>query len=766
MKQRLFQLMATVWSSKNIAKANTVIEPTGMLLQTADALRDSGNAAEAAEAYNKALILSPGRGDIWVQLGNMLKDSSQFAAAEAAYRSALALSDQADTHLQLGHLFKMVGNRAQAVTEYRRAVELEPDLLGGVQELAEAGERSLQDQRFRTRLRDGDVDAMLTVTNAIANMQAELDRLSRALPEAQAQTAFPIALYASFRDVFPVPSAPGCPPLDIHIVLLAEREDVASLFGQVGAIQAQSCGGWTLSVLGHSTERRQVIDLAAVSDPRIRWVDTGGETNLARAEQLHARTITDDWLLLLAAGAMLDPQALAWFAAAAAWSKAVAFITDEETGIRRRGRVEYSSPVLRQVVDFDSLLEANVFGDTIALRSNTYREAATALPDTEVAAARTALLLILSSASQVGHVPYPLVWRSSPAAAVAAEYQEGVTAYLSFAGLADRLDRRGTTPMWRSQQPQTAIAVFIPTRDNAGDLENFVRSLQRTAAAPEALEITVIDNGSALTIDPQILQGIAPQSRIQVLRHDEPFNWSHLNNEAVRQTQAPLLLFANDDMQMISAGWDARLRGLLEREDVGAVGARLLYNDDTVQHAGVLMGWKGSVIHDGLFEAADTPGPTARWQMTRAVSAVTGAFLATRRERFIQLDGFDEIALPVAYSDIDFALRLRSIGLKVLWTPAITLYHHESKTRGLDHTDNWRAARNASERAAMDDRWGAVLDRELSVHPFWHSATLPFRLITSPSFEKVREHIVQTGSTTPWMVSRTPTTPHRPRQPR
>lgn len=138
-----------------------------------------------------------------------------------------------------------------------------------------------------------------------------------------------------------------------------------------------------------------------------------------------------------------------------------------------------------------------------------------------------------------------------------------------------------------------------------------------------------------------------------------------------------------------------RLRGLLEREDVGAVDARLLYDADTVQHAGVIFGWKGSVIHDGLFEAADAPGSACRWQVTRAVGAVTGAFLATRRDRFLGLGRFDAAALSVAYSDIDYALKLRATGLKVLWTSAISPYHHESKTRNLDYTDAWRTTHNA-----------------------------------------------------------------------
>jgi GT2 family glycosyltransferase/tetratricopeptide (TPR) repeat protein len=722
------------------------------LVGNADALRDSGNPASAAAAYREALALAPGRSDLRVQLGNMLKDSQAFAGAEAAYREALAQSDQADTHLQLGHLLKAMGDRGGALAEYRRALELDPDLPGAAQELAEAGDAGQGRRRFDAELRGGGVEALLTLGDAISRMRADLDRLASLLPEARARTAFPTAAYDSFRDVFPIPAPPGISGLAFHIVLLAEREDLPTLFAQIGAIQAQSFGTWTLSVLGHSPDRQRVAALAGTADQRVRWVGTQPGAGPAQSEGRCAGAVADEWLLLLAAGAMLDPQALAWFAAAAGWSGAAAFVSDEEAGIRQRGHVERSTPVLRQVVDFDSLLQANVYGETIALRGEVYRAALPSLPQGSVAAARTALLLRLASAGQVGHVPYPLVWRRAPGPAVAAEHHEGVKAYLAAAGLGGQIEPvPGGNPRWHSLQPTAPLAVIIPTRDNAADLHEMVSSLRQTAAVPDALEIIVIDNGSSRPADLDTLRQMATGGA-RLLRRDQPFNWSHLNNEGAALVQAPVLVFANDDMRMLSAGWDARLRGLLERPEVGAVGARLLYDDDTVQHAGVLFGWKGSVIHDGLFAASDEPGPTCRWQLTHAMGAVTGAFLAIRRDRFVELGGFDAEGLPVAYADIDLCLALRAAGLKVLWTPAITLYHHESKTRGLDHVDSWRAARNAQERAVMEARWGAALDHDPGVHPCWHAAIQPFRLLAAASGGRVREHIVRTGSSTPWAV--------------
>jgi len=274
------------------------------------------------------------------------------------------------------------------------------------------------------------------------------------------------------------------------------------------------------------------------------------------------------------------------------------------------------------------------------------------------------------------------------------------------------------------------------------------------AAVPSALRIVLVDNGSRQQETRRILANFEAKTWAQVLALDEPFNWSRLNNRAVEAVDSPLLVFANDDMRMLSEKWDEHVRGLLERPEIGAIGARLLYEDDTVQHAGVLFGWNGSVIHDGLCASSTDPGPASRWQVSRAVGAVTGAFLATRRDVFLAHHGYDEVHLAVSYSDIDYGLKLRASGLKVLWTPAITLYHYESKTRGLDHLDPEKCARDAAERGVMEARWGAAMVTDPSVNPIWHMATLPFRLLSVPSQPRVWAHIERCTASNPWLPER------------
>jgi GT2 family glycosyltransferase len=268
------------------------------------------------------------------------------------------------------------------------------------------------------------------------------------------------------------------------------------------------------------------------------------------------------------------------------------------------------------------------------------------------------------------------------------------------------------------------------------------------------LQVLIIDNGSREIESARILDQLRAQEGVQVVAIDEPFNWSRLNNHAVELNDAPLLVFANDDMLMLSDGWDRHLRGLLDRPEVGAVGVRLLYPDDSVQHAGILFDCQGFAIHDGVQESAWEPGPCRRWQVTRAVSAVDGAFLAIRREVFRANGGFDANGFPEAHSDIDLALRLRARRLKILWTPSITLRHFESKTRGLDHLDREKAARGRAERRVLTQRWGAALQVEPSLNPHWHRASQPFHLIAPPSQSRLWRHIELCASADPWRPDR------------
>jgi O-antigen biosynthesis protein len=733
----------------------------------ADRLRDAGNYAAAAEAYGWALELVPARLGIRIQYGNMLKDCGRLEEAEAAYRAALTgAPDHAEIHLQLGHLFKVQGRRGEAVAAYRRAAELQPSLEAAWAELSRIGDSDGQQKRFENQLARGGVDALLEVTEEVKRLQDAVARLTETLPGLASDMAFPVASYDRFRSIYDVPPPPAGTDLSFGIVLAAEGVALDLLYRQIASVVGQSYPNWRLAVVGCEPAQRRVVERAAASDPRIAWHEAAPDETADTAERRVALNLAANWLVLPAPGARLDRHALGWCAAVAGEGAAIAFVTDADELTGGDGRARRLVPQFRQAVDYDTLLEANPFGETVVIGRAAYADLADGLTGRSITVARRSLLLALAARQAVGHVPLPLVTIDgggeddvSPAGAAAqAAHAAAVSAHVEAAGLADRVaidaSAGSDAPLrvlWQPRRPGEIVEVIVPTRDNGIDVSEFVASLYQRAAVPEALRVLIVDNGSSDRATARILAELNAADWIRVVRIDEPFNWSRLNNRAAALSGSELLVFANDDMVMLSEGWDRQLRGLLERPEIGAVGARLIYPDDSVQHAGILLGWPGIAVHDGRYEPLSEPGPCRRWHVTRAVAAVTGAFLAMRRDTFTAGGGFDEAGLPVAYGDIDFALKLRARGLRILWTPSIALRHYESKTRGLDHLDTEKRARNEAERRVIEERWGAALRVDPGVNPAWHAATLPFRLISAPSQQRLWRHIRLCAGANPWL---------------
>lgn len=264
------------------------------------------------------------------------------------------------------------------------------------------------------------------------------------------------------------------------------------------------------------------------------------------------------------------------------------------------------------------------------------------------------------------------------------------------------------------------VLVVIPTRDAIDELVVMVRSLVNLAVHPKALEIVVVDNGSRQRILSKVF-GNVRGAEVNVIRVDEPFNWSRLNNQACEGRDQPIIVFANNDMEMRTLGWDDHLRALLNVEGVGVVGARLLYPNGLLQHGGIVMGGlNGEPLHDGWRAKGGDAGPLDRWMRRRPATAVTGGFMAVRRALFEAVGGFDEVELPISCSDVDFCLKVGARGWTVLYAPEIELRHHESLTRG--HAYGGVQLRRAeTEMAILLARWASLAAYDPTRNPQWET---------------------------------------------
>ena len=254
----------------------------------------------------------------------------------------------------------------------------------------------------------------------------------------------------------------------------------------------------------------------------------------------------------------------------------------------------------------------------------------------------------------------------------------------------------------RLSDPKPTVTVIVPTRNQVELLRNCIEGVA-TTRYPD-LDLIVIDNGSD---DPKVLGYLEKlEGRgVTVLRMPGPFNFSRLNNEAVRHARGELLCFLNNDVEMLEADWLELLVRQTLKPDIGAVGARLLYPDMTVQHAGVVTGVGGGAGHAHRFLRYDETGYFNRARLPQRVSAVTAACLVVAKEKFLAVGGFDEQEFPVAFNDVDLCLKLNKRGWQSFYEPRATLIHHESKSRGKDATKSKRA-RFAGELAALKRKWG------------------------------------------------------------
>jgi GT2 family glycosyltransferase len=263
---------------------------------------------------------------------------------------------------------------------------------------------------------------------------------------------------------------------------------------------------------------------------------------------------------------------------------------------------------------------------------------------------------------------------------------------------------------WPIPDPAPRVTLVIPTRDGMSVLQRCIESILARTDYPN-FEILVVDNQSR---DPATLDYFASlrrEGRVRILPYDAPFNYSAINNAAVRAADGTLVGLLNNDVEVIGAGWLSEMVGLAMHPDVGAVGAKLLYPDNRIQHGGVATGILGVAGHLHRFLPRDAPGYAAQAQIVTNVSVVTAACLVVRRALYEEVGGLDEKNLAIAFNDVDFCLRLDAAGYRNVWTPFAELYHHESFSRGLEDTPE-KQARFAGEIQFMHKRWGDRLEQD------------------------------------------------------
>lgn len=327
---------------------------------------------------------------------------------------------------------------------------------------------------------------------------------------------------------------------------------------------------------------------------------------------------------------------------------------------------------------------------------------------------------VLTSA-QIGHVPRVLYhWRMIQGSTAMAPGEKSYAHLAALRSVQSHLDRvhggaevqemptysgyfRITYPL---PLPEPLVTLLIPTRDRVDLLVQCVDSiLEKTRY--KNYEILIIDNNSQEAATQEYFSHIQQDPRVRVLPYPYAFNYSAINNAGAKEARGTILGLLNNDVEVISPDWLTEMVSHALRAEIGVVGAMLYYPDDTIQHAGVILGIGGVAGHCYVGMPRGWPGDKHRGGLAQSLSAVTAACAVVRKSVFDQVGGLDE-RLEVAFNDVDFCLRVREAGYRNLWTPFAELYHHESASRGYETTPE-KIARFKREESFMKERWGESL---------------------------------------------------------
>lgn len=286
-----------------------------------------------------------------------------------------------------------------------------------------------------------------------------------------------------------------------------------------------------------------------------------------------------------------------------------------------------------------------------------------------------------------------------------------IEAHYERCGIDAKVSQEELNGLYRSKyqiKEQPLVSIIIPNKDHIEDLDKCIRSIEEKSTYKN-VEYIVIENNSEKKETFEYYDKIQVEfPKVKVVFWEREFNYSAINNFGVTFAQGEYLLFLNNDTEIINVDCIEELLGYCMREDVGIVGAKLFYEDDTVQHAGVIIGMGGVAGHAFIGAGKSDPEYFGRALIAQDYSAVTAACLMTKRKIFDEVEGFEE-KLAVAFNDVDFCLKVRAAGYLVVYNPYAQLHHYESKSRGLEDTEE-KVRRFQGEIRTFQYRWADILN--------------------------------------------------------
>lgn len=490
----------------------------------------------------------------------------------------------------------------------------------------------------------------------------------------------------------------------------------------IESVQAQTYTNWELCLAdgsGREHSLQPVVGEYIAKDKRIKYCLLDSNEGIAGNTNEALKMADGDFVVLTDHDDLLSPEALYQCAKAVQKEPQTDVIYSDEDKVDMSGK-KFFEPHFKSDYNIDLLCTMNYICHLFVVRKDVMERAGLFESCYDGAQDHDFILRCTEKAEHIVHIPKVLYhWRchaqstsENPESKLYA-FENGckaVKAHYDRIGIPAEVEQGPFYGMYRTHylwKEQPLVSILIPNKDHAADLKKCMDSIEEKSTYRN-FEFIIVENNSTEEETFAYYKEIEKRDNVRVLYYKEDFNYSRINNFGAKEANGEYVLLLNNDTEMIEPDSIKEMLDVCMRPDVGIVGAKLLYEDNTIQHAGVIIGFGGVAGHAFIGQDRDDNGYFSRIISVQNLSAVTAACLMVRRSVFDEVEGLNE-EFKVAFNDIDFCLKVRKAGYLVVYNPYAQFYHYESKSRGQEDSAD-KVARFQQEIGLFGERWGELLE--------------------------------------------------------
>lgn len=490
----------------------------------------------------------------------------------------------------------------------------------------------------------------------------------------------------------------------------------------IESVQAQTYTNWELCLAdgsGREHSLQPVVGEYIAKDKRIKYCLLDSNEGIAGNTNEALKMADGDFVVLTDHDDLLSPEALYQCAKAVQKEPQTDVIYSDEDKVDMSGK-KFFEPHFKSDYNIDLLCTMNYICHLFVVRKDVMERAGLFESCYDGAQDHDFILRCTEKAEHIVHIPKVLYhWRchaqstsENPESKLYA-FENGckaVKAHYDRNGIPAEVEQGPFYGMYRTHylwKEQPLVSILIPNKDHAADLKKCMDSIEEKSTYRN-FEFIIVENNSTEEETFSYYKEIEKRDNVRVLYYKEDFNYSRINNFGAKEANGEYVLLLNNDTEMIEPDSIKEMLDVCMRPDVGIVGAKLIFEDNTIQHAGVIIGFGGVAGHAFIGQDRDDNGYFSRIISVQDLSAVTAACLMVRRSVFDEVEGLNE-EFKVAFNDIDFCLKVRKAGYLVVYNPYAQFYHYESKSRGQEDSAD-KVARFQQEIGLFGERWGELLE--------------------------------------------------------